>query len=155
MYQNKQINLQQLYIVNTQSSNSKNEIWNVVDIRKPEIIVISETWILLEEEEVCLVRIKEQVSEKRSTVCTHGYADCMLKNTSTKYSKYGVNQKHEHVDDIIFRELFGRIRGCFFLNKICPFLTQGICIYVFHSFLWNSWTNSFNLSFSLEWEILV
>jgi hypothetical protein len=43
MYQNKQINLQQLYIVNTQSSISKNEIWKVIDIRKPEIIVMSET----------------------------------------------------------------------------------------------------------------
>jgi hypothetical protein len=84
MYQNKQINLQQLYIVNTQSSISKNEIWKVIDIRKPEIIVMSETWIVLEEEEVCLIRIKEQVGDKRSTVCTHGYADCMLKNT--KYS---------------------------------------------------------------------
>ena len=28
---------------------------------------------------------------------------------------------------------------CFFLqNKICPFLAQGICIYVGHSFLWNT-----------------
>ena len=110
----------------------------------------------LEEEEVCLIRIKEQVGQKRSAVCTHGYALCLLKNTSTKYNKYGVNQKHEHVDDISFRELFGRIRVVFFQNKICPFLTQGICIYVGHSFFMkHSWTNSFNLSFSLEWEILV
>jgi hypothetical protein len=34
--------------------------------------------------EVYLIRIKEQVGEKRSTVCTHRYADCLLKNTSTK-----------------------------------------------------------------------
>jgi hypothetical protein len=71
----------------------------------------------LEEEEVCLMRIKEQVGEKRGTVCTHGYADCLLKNTSTKY---GVNQKHEHVDDISFRELFGGIRVGFFKIRSVP-----------------------------------
>jgi hypothetical protein len=37
-------------------------------------------------------------------------------------------------DEINFRELFGRISG-FLQNKICPFLAQGICIYVFRSFL--------------------
>jgi hypothetical protein len=31
--------------------------------------------------EVCLVRIKEQVDEKRSTAVTHRNADCLLKNT--------------------------------------------------------------------------
>jgi hypothetical protein len=46
---------------------------------------------------VCLVRIKEKVGEKRSTVCTHRYPDCLLKNTSTKHNKYVVNQKHEQV----------------------------------------------------------
>jgi hypothetical protein len=30
--------------------------------------------------------------------------------------------------------LFGRIRVGFFQNKICPFLAQGICIYVGHFF---------------------
>ena len=36
-----------------------------------------------------------------------------------------------NVDDISFRELFGRIIVVFILqNKICPFLVQGICIYV-------------------------
>jgi ribosomal protein S24E len=48
---------------------------------------------------VCLARIKEQVGEKRSTVCTHRYADCLLKNMSTKHNKYVVNQKLEHVVD--------------------------------------------------------
>ena len=47
--------------------------------------------------EVCLMRIKEQVGKKRSTVCTHRYVDCLLKNTSTKHNKYVVNQKLEHV----------------------------------------------------------
>jgi hypothetical protein len=45
--------------------------------------------------------INEQVGEKRSTLCTHRYADCLLKNTSTKDNKYVVNQKLEHVDDKI------------------------------------------------------
>jgi hypothetical protein len=31
--------------------------------------------------EVCLIRIKEQVGEKRNTVCTHRYAECLLTNT--------------------------------------------------------------------------
>jgi hypothetical protein len=66
--------------------------------------------------EVCLIRIKEQVGEKRSTVCTHRYADCLLKNTSTKDNKYVVIKKIEHVDDISFRELSGRNRVAF--NKI-------------------------------------
>ena len=37
---------------------------------------------------ICLIRIKEQVGEKRSTVCTRRYADCLLKNVSTKHKKY-------------------------------------------------------------------
>jgi hypothetical protein len=60
--------------------------------------------------EVCLIRIQEQVGEKRSTVCSHRYADYLLKNTSTKHNKYVVNQKLEHCDDISCRELFCRIR---------------------------------------------
>jgi hypothetical protein len=35
---------------------------------------------------VSLIPIKEQVGEKRSTACTHRYADSLLKNTSTKHS---------------------------------------------------------------------
>ena len=42
------------------------------------------------------------------------------KKTSNKYNKYGVNQKHEHVDDISFRELFGRIRVVFFKIRSVP-----------------------------------
>ena len=45
------------------------------------------------------------------------YADCLLKNTSTKENKYVVNQKLEHVDDISFRELFGSIRVVFCFRK--------------------------------------
>jgi hypothetical protein len=37
----------------------------------------------------------------------------LLKNTSTKHNKYIVNQKLQHVEDISFRELFGRIRVVF------------------------------------------
>jgi len=59
-----------------------------------------------------------------------------LTKMSTKHHKYVVNQKFDHVDDISFKEVLGRIRVVFFLqNKICPFLAQGICIYVGHSVL--------------------
>jgi len=81
--------------------------------------------------EVCLRRIRKQVGENRSTVCTHSYADYLLKNTSIKHNKYAVKQKLEHIDDINFREVFGRIRVFLFLNKICPVPRQGICIYSF------------------------
>jgi hypothetical protein len=54
--------------------------------------------------------MKEQVSVKWNAVCAHRCADFLLKNSSAKHSKYVVNQKLEHVDDINFRELFGRIR---------------------------------------------
>jgi hypothetical protein len=37
--------------------------------------------------EVCLIRIKEEVGEKRSTVCTHRYADCLLKKTVLRKRK--------------------------------------------------------------------
>jgi hypothetical protein len=37
--------------------------------------------------EVWLIRIKEQVRKERSTVCTHRYVECLLKNTSTKEKK--------------------------------------------------------------------
>jgi len=60
------------------------------------------------------MRIKEQVGEKRSRVCTHKHSDCLLKNTFTKDNKYVVNQKLEHVDDISFREMFGRNRVVFY-----------------------------------------
>ena len=100
-------------------------------------IVFSWPFIGAKQQSVCLIRINEQVGEKRGTVCTHRYADCLLKNTSTKDNKYVVNQKLEHVDDISFRELFSRI-SVFLQNKICPFLAQGICIYVGHSSLWNT-----------------
>ena len=55
-------------------------IWKVIDTRKPEIVVMSETL----EEEVCLIRIK---SVRRGA----HYADCLLKKT-TKHNKYDVNQ---------------------------------------------------------------
>ena len=89
--------------------------------------------------EVCLIWIKEQIDEKRSTVCTHRYADCLLKNTSTKHSKYVFNKKNSSMLMISVSEnLFGRIRVFFLQDKICPFLAQSICIYVGHSFLWNT-----------------
>jgi hypothetical protein len=46
--------------------------------------------------------------------------------SSTKDNKYVVNQTLEHVDDISFREHFGRIRdGFFWQNKICSFPIDG------------------------------
>jgi hypothetical protein len=59
----------------------------------------------------------------KSTVGTDRYADCLLENTSIKHNKYVVNQRFEHVDDISFREFFGRIRVVF------PFLAQ-VHVYV-------------------------
>jgi len=45
-----------------------------------------------------------------------------------------------------FREHFGRIRVVDVIqNKICPFLGQGIYIYISHFFMKHSWTYSFNL----------
>ena len=60
------------------------------------------------------MRIKEHVVENRSAACAHRYTDYLLSNTSTKHNKYVVNQNLEHVADISFRELFGRIRVGFF-----------------------------------------
>ena len=40
--------------------------------------------------------------------------------------------------------------GFFLQEKICPFLAQGIYIYVCPYFTKHSWTNSLNLSSSLE-----
>jgi hypothetical protein len=44
--------------------------------------------------------MKEQVGEKRCTVSTHRYADCLLKNIPTKHKNYVVNQKLEHLDGL-------------------------------------------------------
>jgi hypothetical protein len=44
------------------------------------------------------MRIKEQVSEKRSTVCTNGYANCRLKNMSSKHNKYVINEIKDTTD---------------------------------------------------------
>jgi hypothetical protein len=58
------------------------------------------------------------------------------------FTKYVVSQKREYFN-ISFREHFGRIQIRF----------VGICIYVGRSyFMKHSWTDSFNLSFSVEWR---
>jgi hypothetical protein len=54
--------------------------------------------------EVCLVRIKQNVGEKKSTVDIHMNGDCPLKNTPIKQTKYVINQKLQQFDDISFRE---------------------------------------------------
>jgi hypothetical protein len=58
--------------------------------------------------------INKQISEKRSKVGTHrNAAYCLLKNMSTKHSKYVVNQSS--ILMMTFRELVGRIRMGFIL----------------------------------------
>ena len=71
---------------------------------------------------------QKKEDEKGSTFSTHRNADCLLKNTSIKHNQYIVNHKLDYIDDISFRERFGRI-GVF-----CPFLKQEICIFVMQSF---------------------
>ena len=46
--------------------------------------------------EVYLIRIKKKSARIRATICTHRYADCMLKNTFTKHNKYVVIKKLEN-----------------------------------------------------------
>jgi hypothetical protein len=57
------------------------------------------------------------------------------KNTSTKHNKYVVNQKLEHVEDISFREFFGRIRVVFYKIRFVSSYHRVFCIYIGHSFL--------------------
>ena len=80
--------------------------------------------------EVCLIRIKEQFVEKRSTVGTHRDSDCMLKNTHV------VNKKRlEHLDDISFKELFGRIRVILFFTNIRYLYLRWPLFFMKHSLL--------------------
>jgi hypothetical protein len=101
--------------------------------------------------EVYIIRIKEQVGERMSTVCSHKYVDCLLENRSREHIKCVFNEKLEHVDDFSFRELVGRIRMVIYKVKYVPFRPLGICIYIGYSFFMkHSWTN-----IRLEWEIVV
>ena len=65
----------------------------------------------------CLIRIKEQVGEK-STVCTHRYAGCLLKNTSTKDNKYMLSINNSSMLMILVSENFLVESELFSLNKI-------------------------------------
>jgi hypothetical protein len=60
-----------------------------------------------------IIRIKEQVGEKRSTFFTNDHAGCSLKNMSMKHSKYLVNQKHEHVDAISLENFLVESERCY------------------------------------------
>ena len=91
---------------------------------------------------------------RRREVCFHRYADCLLKNTSTKHNKYVVNQKREHVDDINFKELSGRIRVGFYKLSTLP-MTRYVYLCWPFFYMKHSWTNSLNMSFSFEWVIVV
>jgi hypothetical protein len=66
---------------------------------------------------VRLIHIKKQVGEKRSTVATHRNADCLLKNTSTKHSKYVVNQNLENVNISFRNYLAESVFYCFIFTK--------------------------------------
>ena len=56
--------------------------------------------------EVSLIRVNEQVGKMRGTTSSHGNADSLLKNTSSKCNKYVVNQEIKHRDNVSFREFF-------------------------------------------------
>ena len=64
--------------------------------------------------------IKEQVGEKRSTICTHGYANFLLKNAPTKHNKYVVNQTLEYIDNIGFRirSFHNSLRNTGFVTRV-------------------------------------
>ena len=64
--------------------------------------------------EVSLIRIKEQVGKKRSTVGSHGNVDSLLKNTSSNRNKYVVNQEIKNLDNVSFRDFLVRIRVLFY-----------------------------------------
>ena len=83
-------------------------------------------------------------------MCTHMYANSLLKNTSIKHNKYVVNQKLEHVDDISFRQLFSRIR--LFYTQYDRSLPSARHVYLRWPFFLktHSWKNSLFISFSLE-----
>ena len=70
--------------------------WNI------SVVIEAHVWIIPR-------RIQEQVSEKRSPVCTHMYTDCLEKHPPNITIRYQC-LKLEHFDDISFREMFGRIR---------------------------------------------
>ena len=71
---------------------------------------------------ICLMRIKERVGENRGIVCTHRYTASLLKKINKK-----LPPKIRNLRIIVFLQ-----------NKMCPFLRQGIYIYVGHYFLWNT-----------------
>ena len=119
-----------------------------------------------------LERIQELVGDKRSTVCTHRYTDCLLENMSTKHTRYIVNKKNSSIlmisvsDNFWYLEsgwfllwFFGLVLFCFLffykIRFICP-LCKTRYLYQFgHSFFMiHSSTNSFNLSFRFEWGIV-
>jgi hypothetical protein len=79
----------------------------------------------------------EQVCERKSAVRTHRNADCLLKKTSTKHSKYVVNHKLRHVDDFIFRELLGKMRVVFFFFFSFFLCGQNKTMYSFHETQFN------------------
>ena len=64
--------------------------------------------------EICLIRIKEQVSKNRNALFTHGNTHSLFQNTS-------INHKLNHFDDIDFRELLGKIKVFCYQVRFAPF----------------------------------
>jgi hypothetical protein len=61
-----------------------------------------------------------------------GFVNILTQRVPTKDNKYVVNQKLEHIDDISFRELFGRIRVLYFY-KIMSLPTTRITSQIMYS----------------------
>ena len=70
---------------------------------------------------VCLIRVKELIVEKISTVTTHRNDDWPILDSYSKHSKWVLFQIHELFDDIDFRKHFVIIRVGFKQNKIVPY----------------------------------
>ena len=74
----------------------------------------------------------------------------VLPNTSNKYDKYVVNQSLEHLDDITFGELYGRMHFLVFYKRRFEFPKTRYLYLLCQS----SRINSFNMAFNLETEIV-
>ena len=72
-------------------------------------------------------------------VCTHRYADCLLKTGPSNIANMWSIKNSSMLMISVSENFLVESEWFFFLqNKICPFLAQGICIYVGHSFSWNT-----------------
>lgn len=97
--------------------------------------------------QVCLVRIKEQVGEKKSTVGTHRNADYLLKNMSTEHNKYVAIKNSNILMISVSRNFLVELEHfCFTKQDLSLPLTR----YLYVRWLFFLWTNTFNLSVCFE-----